>query len=138
HDRAILEAELEGIMARDDGRKVGVDQNPSQARDIRRWADRGWPIVPIDQSIRTMAPAWKLWGDLLKSRQLFYEPDPVLSSALQAVRLVKDNVGNIRPVKGRSNGNTDAVVAGNMAALLMEHNGVREVTGVSASACPIG
>ena len=138
HDMAIIEAELEVIMARYDVRKVGVDQNPSQARDIRRWADRGWPIVPIDQSIRTMAPAWKLWGDLLKSRQLFYEPDPVLSSALQAVRLVKDNVGNIRPVKGRSNGNTDAVVAGNMAALLMEHNGVREVTGISASACPIG
>jgi hypothetical protein len=41
-------------------------------------------------------------------------------------------------VKGRSNGNTDAVVAGNMAALLMEHHQVREATGLSTSSCPIG
>lgn len=138
HDMTVVEAELESLMSRYDVRKVGVDPHPAQARDIKRWADRGWPILPVDQSIRTMAPAWKLWGDLLKSRQLVYEPDPVLISALQAVRLVKDNVGNVRPVKGRSHGNTDAIVAGNMAALLMEHNGVREVTGISASACPIG
>ena len=138
HDMTVVEAELESLMSRYDVRKIGVDPHPAQARDIKRWADRGWPILPVDQSIRTMAPAWKLWGDLLKSRQLVYEPDPVLISALQAVRLVKDNVGNVRPVKGRSHGNTDAIVAGNMAALLMEHNGVREATGISASACPIG
>lgn len=138
HDMTVVEAELESLLSRYDVRKIGVDPHPAQARDIKRWADRGWPILPVDQSIRTMAPAWKLWGDLLKSRQLVYEPDPVLISALQAVRLVKDNVGNVRPVKGRSHGNTDAIVAGNMAALLMEHNGVREATGISASACPIG
>jgi phage terminase large subunit-like protein len=115
HDMMVVEAEIEALMMRYDIRKIGVDPHPSQARDIKRWMDRGWPIVPVDQSIRTMAPAWKLWGDLLKSRQLFYEPDPVLSAALNAVRLVKDNVGNIRPVKGRSAGNTDAVVAGNIA-----------------------
>jgi len=138
HDMMIVEAEIEALMMRYDIRKIGVDPHPSQARDIKRWMDRGWPIVPVDQSIRTMAPAWKLWGDLLKSRQLFYEPDPVLSAALNAVRLVKDNVGNIRPVKGRSAGNTDAVVAGNMAALLMEHHQVREAGGLAASSCPIG
>jgi hypothetical protein len=54
------------------------------------------------------------------------------------VRLIADNVGNIRPVKGRSSGNTDAVVAGNMAALLMEHHQVRTATGLSASTCPLG
>jgi phage terminase large subunit-like protein len=85
-----------------------------------------------------MAPAWKLWGDLLKSKQLHYEPDPVLRAALNSVRLIADNVGNIRPVKGRSSGNTDAVVAGNMAALLMEHHQVRTATGLSASTCPLG
>ena len=138
HDMAIIEAAIEAIMAQHDVRKIGVDPHPAQARDIKRWADKGWPIVPIDQSIRTMAPAWKLWGDLLKSRQLFYDPDPVLSSALNAVRLIKDNVGNVRPVKGRSAGNTDAVVAGNMAALLMEHHQVREATGLASSSCPIG
>jgi hypothetical protein len=41
-------------------------------------------------------------------------------------------------VKGRSAGNTDAVVAGNMAALLMEHHQVRTATGLSASNCPLG
>ena len=82
HDMTVIEAEIEALMMRFDIRKIGVDPHPSQARDIRRWSDRGWPIVPIDQSIRTMAPAWKLWGDLLKSRQLVYEPDPVLRAAL--------------------------------------------------------
>jgi phage terminase large subunit-like protein len=138
HDMAVVEAEIESLMARYAIRKIGVDPHPSQAKDIKRWQDKGWPIVPIDQSIRTMAPAWKLWGDLLKSRQLVYEPDPVLRSALNAVRLIADNVGNVRPVKGRSAGNTDAVVAGNMAALLMEHHQVRTHSGLSASACPIG
>jgi phage terminase large subunit-like protein len=138
HDMAVVEAEIESLMSRYDVRKIGVDPHPAQARDIKRWADRGWPIIPVDQSIRTMAPAWKLWGDLLKSKQLIYEPDPVLRSALNAVRLIRDNVGNTRPVKGRSNGNTDAVVAGNMAALLMEHHQVREATGLSTSSCPIG
>ncbi len=138
HDMTIVEAEIEQLMRRFDVRKIGVDPHPAQARDLKRWADRGWPIVPLDQSIRTMAPAWKLWGDLLKSRQLFYDEDPVLRAALNAVRLVKDNVGNIRPVKGRSAGNTDAVVAGNMAAILMEHHQVRETSGIAASACPIG
>jgi phage terminase large subunit-like protein len=125
-------------MRQFDIRKIGVDPHPAQARDIKRWQERGWPIVAVDQSIRTMAPAWKLWGDLLKSRQLTYQPDPVLRSALNAVRLIRDNVGNTRPVKGRSAGNTDAVVAGNMAALLMEHHSVREASGLTKSRCPIG
>jgi phage terminase large subunit-like protein len=137
-DMAVVEAELEHLISRFDVRKIGVDPHPSQARDVRRWMDRGWPIYPIDQGIRTMAPAWKLWGDLLKSKQLYYEPDPVLRSALNAVRIVCDNVGNKRPVKGKSSANTDAVVAGNMAALLMEHHHVREATGLASSACPIG
>jgi phage terminase large subunit-like protein len=85
-----------------------------------------------------MAPAWKVWCDLLRSKQLTYDPDPVLRSALNAVRLIRDNVGNTRPVKGRSAGNTDAVVAGNMAALLLEHHQVREASGIANSSCPIG
>ncbi len=138
HDMTIVESEIENLMHQFGVRKIGVDPHPSQAKDIKRWMDKGWPIVPVDQSIRTMAPAWKLWGDLLKSKQLFYEPDPVLRAALNSVRLIADNVGNIRPVKGRSSGNTDAVVAGNMAALLMEHHQVRTATGLSASTCPLG
>jgi phage terminase large subunit-like protein len=138
HDMTVIEAEIEQLMRTYDIRKIGVDPHPAQARDIRRWQERGWPIVPIDQSIRTMAPAWKLWCDLLRSKQLLYEPDPVLRSALNSVRLVRDNVGNTRPVKGRSMGNTDAVVAGNMAALLMEHHQVREAGGLSRSRCVIG
>ncbi len=138
HDMTIVEAEIENLMHQFGVRKIGVDPHPSQAKDIKRWMDKGWPIVPVDQSIRTMAPAWKLWGDLLKSKQLVYEPDPVLRAALNSVRLIADNVGNIRPVKGRSSGNTDAVVAGNMAALLMEHHQVRTATGLSASTCPLG
>jgi phage terminase large subunit-like protein len=118
--------------------KIGVDPHPAQARDIRRWQERGWPIVAIDQSIRTMAPAWKMWGDLLKSKQLTYQPDPVLRSALNAVRLIRDNVGNTRPVKGRSAGNTDAVVAGNMAAYLMEVHQVRDASPLKRSRCIIG
>jgi len=138
HDMAVVEAELEHLMRRYDVRKIGVDPHPAQARDIRRWQEKGWPIVPVDQSIRTMAPAWKVWCDLLRSKQLTYDPDPVLRSALNAVRLIRDNVGNTRPVKGRSAGNTDAVVAGNMAALLLEHHQVREASGIANSSCPIG
>ena len=137
-DMSIVEAEIEHLMALYDVRKIGVDPHPAQARDIRRWQDRGWPIVAVDQSIRTMAPAWKLWGDLLKSKQLCYQVDPVLATGLNNVRLIRDNVGNTRPVKGRSAGNMDVIVSGNMAALLMEHHQVRESTGLSTSSCPIG
>jgi len=138
HDMAIVEAEIENLIRRYDVRKIGVDPHPAQARDVRRWQDKGWPLVAVDQSIRTMAPAWKVWCDLLRSKQLWYQPDPVLRCALQAVRLIRDNVGNTRPVKGRSAGNTDAIVAGNMAALLMEHHQVREATGLATSSCPLG
>jgi phage terminase large subunit-like protein len=137
-DMSIVVAEIEHLMTLYDVRKIGVDPHPAQARDIKRWQDRGWPIIPVDQSIRTMAPAWKLWGDLLKSKQLCYQIDPVLSTGLNNVRLIRDNVGNTRPVKGRSAGNMDVIVSGNMAALLMEHHQVRESTGLSTSACPIG
>jgi phage terminase large subunit-like protein len=138
-DMSIVEAELENLMTQFDVRKIGVDPHPAQAKEIRRWQDRGWPIVTVDQSIRTMAPAWKVWADLLKSKQLFYDVDPVLVSGLGQITLISDNVGNIRPVKGRGGkGNMDVIVSGNMAALLMEHHQVRESTGLSASACPIG
>ena len=137
-DMAAIEAELEHLVATYDVRKIGVDPHPSQARDVKRWMDRGWPVWPIEQGIRTMGPAWHLWGTLLKSKQLIYEPDPVLRQALNSVRLFRDGVGNTRPMKGRSMGNTDAVVAGNIAAILMEHHHVREATGLSASACPLG
>lgn len=138
HDMAVIEAEIESLMRHFEVRKIGVDPHPAQARDIRKWQERGWPIVPIDQSIRTMAPAWKMWGDLLKSKQLTYQPDPVLRSALNAVRLIRDNVGNTRPVKGRSAGNTDAIVAGNMAAYLMEVHQVRDGSPLARSKCIIG
>lgn len=138
HDMTVVEAEIEHLMARYDVRKIGVDPHPAQARDIRRWQDKGWPIVGVDQSIRTMAPAWKVWCDLLRSKQLRYEPDPVLRAALQGCKLIRDNVGNTRPVKSQSTSNTDAVVAGNMAALLMEHHQVREATGLATSSCPLG
>jgi phage terminase large subunit-like protein len=138
HCMETIGAAIEDAMKTYDVRKIGVDPHPAQAKDIRKWQDRGWPVMPIDQSIRTMAPAWNLWGTLLKSKQLFYQPDPVLRSALNAVRLIRDNVGNTRPVKGRSAGNTDAVVAGNMAAFLMENHQVREATGLVRSRCPIG
>ena len=138
HCMETIAAAIEDAMQTYDVRKIGVDPHPAQAKDIRKWQDRGWPVIPIDQSIRTMAPAWNLWGTLLKSKQLFYQPDPVLRSALNSVRLIRDNVGNTRPVKGRSAGNTDAVVAGNMAAFLMENHQVREATGLVRSRCPIG
>jgi len=137
HCMETIAAAIEDAMQTYDVRKIGVDPHPAQAKDIRKWQDRGWPVIPIDQSIRTMAPAWNLWGTLLKSKQLFYQPDPVLRSALNSVRLIRDNVGNTRPVKGRSAGNTDAVVAGNMAAFLMENHQVREATGLVRSRCPI-
>ena len=138
-DMSVVEAELENMIATYDVRKIGVDPHPAQARDIKRWIDRGWPIVTVDQSIRTMAPAWKCWADLLKSRQLTYDNDPVLVSGLGQITLISDNVGNIRPVKGRGGkGNMDVIVSGNMAALLMEHHQVREATGLSNSSCPIG
>ncbi len=133
HDMTVVEAEIEALMARYDIRKIGVDPHPSQARDVKRWVDRGWPVVTVDQSIRTMAPAWKLWCDLLRSKQLEYEPDPVLRKALENAVFFKDNPGNIRPVKGRSEGNTDALIAGNMAAILMEHHGVRDETPLANS-----
>jgi phage terminase large subunit-like protein len=120
-DMSVVEAELENMIATYDVRKIGVDPHPAQARDIKRWIDRGWPIVTVDQSIRTMAPAWKCWADLLKSRQLTYNNDPVLVSGLNQITLISDNVGNIRPVKGRGGkGNMDVIVSGNMAALLMD------------------
>lgn len=136
-DMDVIEAELQTLMARFNVRKIGVDPHSSQTKWVKRWMDRGWPVVAVDQSIRTMAPAWKIWGDYLRSRQLVNQPSPILAFALRAVRLVKDNVGNIRPVKGRSDGNTDPVVAGNIAALLMEVHDIRGGSSLENAKYPI-
>ena len=137
-DMAVVADHIEAMLSRYDVRCIAVDQCVSQASDMKRWQDRGWPVVPIHQGIMTMGPAWKLWGDWLRSRQLFYEPDPVLLAAVQGIKLFKDINGNIKPNKAQSHGNTDAVIAGMMAALVMDRRGVRETTGLAASACPIG
>lgn len=137
-DMTVVADCVEAMMNRYDVRAIGVDHCVSQASDMKRWQDRGWPVIPVHQGITTMGPAWKLWGDWLRSRQLFYEPDPVLVAAVQGVKLFKDINGNIKPNKALSRGNTDAVIAGMMAALLIDRRGVRETTGLAASACPIG
>jgi phage terminase large subunit-like protein len=70
-DMSVVEAEIENLMATYDVRKIGVDPHPAQAHDIKRWIDRGWPIITVDQGIRTMAPAWKVWAAVLIYLKMF-------------------------------------------------------------------
>ena len=138
HDVNVIAAEVEALMARYQVMCIATDQHVSQNSELRKWLDRGWPVVPFHQGIQTTGPAWKMWCDWLRSRQLFYDEDPVLLAALQGVKLFKDINGNIKPNKGQSETNTDAIIAGMMAVMSMDQRNIRTVTGLAASACPIG
>jgi phage terminase large subunit-like protein len=138
HDCNVIAAEVEALMARYQVMCIATDQHVSQNSELRKWQDRGWPVVPFHQGIQTTGPAWKMWCDWLRSRQLFYDEDPVLVAALQGLKPYKDINGNVKPHKALSTSNTDAVIAGMMAVMTMDQRNIRVVTGLAASACPIG
>ena len=138
HDTNVVAAEVEALMSRYQVMCIATDQHVSQNSELRKWLDRGWPVVPFHQGIQTTAPAWKMWCDWLRSRQLFYDEDPVLVAALQGLKPFKDINGNVKPNKALSTSNTDAVIAGMMAVMSMDQRNIRTVTGLAASACPIG
>ena len=75
-----------------------------------------------------MGPAWALWTDGIRGRSITHQKDPVLRACLGATRTIQDNAGNVRPVKGRSSGNIDAVIASCMAAMLCERFNVARVS----------
>lgn len=120
HDMGVIESQIHAFMAEYKVRHCGVDPLAHQESAIVDWRRRGITVTAVEQGIRTMAPAWALWTDGLRARTITHDPDPVLRACLSATRTISDNVGNIRPVKGRSAGNIDAVVAACMAALLCE------------------
>lgn len=120
HDMGVIEAVIQQMMTRYSVRHVGVDPLAHQESALVDWRRRGITVTAVEQGIRTMAPAWALWTDGLRGKTIQHAPDPVLRACLSATRTISDNVGNVRPVKGRSAGNIDAVVACCMAAMLCE------------------
>jgi phage terminase large subunit-like protein len=128
HDLAFIEGQLQAWKARYQLRHVGVDPLAHQQSALIDWQKRGISVKTVDQGIRTMGPAWALWVDGLRGRRIVHDPDDVLREALKGTRVIVDNAGNTRPVKGRSQGNIDAVIASCMAAFLCEQYQVAMVS----------
>jgi phage terminase large subunit-like protein len=120
HDMTVIESQITLWKSEYSLRHVGVDPLSHQESAIADWRKRGIPVTAVDQGIRTMGPAWALWTDALRSQRLQHQRDDVLRHCLSATRTIEDNAGNVRPVKGRSAANIDAVVAACMAMLLVE------------------
>lgn len=120
HDMGIIEAAIMHWMALYSVRQVGVDPLSHQESALADWRKRRIPVIAVEQGIRTMGPAWALWTDGLRSQRVVHAPDDCLRYCLSATRTIEDNAGNVRPVKGRSAANIDAVVASCMAMVLVE------------------
>ncbi len=120
HDMTVIESQLQAWRSIYSLRHVGVDPLSHQESAIVDWRQRGITVTAVDQGIRTMGPAWALWADGLRSQRIHHDRDDVLRQCLAATRTITDNAGNVRPVKGRSAANIDAVVAACMCALLVE------------------
>jgi phage terminase large subunit-like protein len=129
HDLSVIEAAILEFSSRYAVRHVGVDPLSHQESAIADWRKRGIVVTGVDQSIRTMGPGWALWTDGLRGKTIVHERDEVLRACLAATKTIQDNAGNIRPVKGRSDGNIDAVVASCMAAFLAERFQVSQRSG---------
>jgi len=129
HDMGVIEAAILDLKTRFNVRHVGVDPLSHQESAIMDWRKRGITVTAVDQSIRTMGPAWALWTDGLRGKTIVHDRDEVLRACLSATRTIQDNAGNVRPVKGRSDGNIDAVIASCMAAFLAERFQVNQKSG---------
>ena len=128
HDMHVIEAAVRDLSATYSVRHVGVDPLAHQESALIDWRRRGIAVTAVEQGIRTMAPAWALWTDGIRGRTISHQKDPVLRACLAATRTICDNAGNVRPVKGRSSGNIDAVIASCMAAMLCERFNVARVS----------
>lgn len=120
HDLSFIESQILAWKSTYQLRHVGVDPLSHQQSALIDWQKRGILVKTIDQGIRTMGPAWALWVDGLRGRRICHNSDDVLREALKSTKVITDNAGNTRPVKGRSQGNIDAVIASCMAAFLCE------------------
>jgi len=129
HDMGVIEAAILDLKTRFSIRHVGVDPMSHQESAIVDWRKRGITVTGVDQSIRTMGPAWALWTDGLRGKTIVHDRDEVLRACLASTRTIQDNAGNVRPVKGRSMGNIDAVIASCMAAFLVERFQVSQKSG---------
>lgn len=128
HDMTVIEAAVQEMMSLYVVKHVGVDPLSHQESALVDWRKRGIQVTAVEQGIRTMGPAWALWTDGLRGKTITHTKDPVLRSCLSATRTIQDNAGNVRPVKGRSSGNIDAVIASCMAAILCERFNVARVS----------
>ena len=132
HDMHVIEAAVLDLSATYSVRHVGVDPLAHQESALIDWRRRGITVTAVEQGIRTMGPAWALWTDGIRGRTITHNKDPVLRACLSATRTIQDNAGNVRPVKGRSAGNIDAVIASCMAAMLCERFNVSRVSSYEA------
>lgn len=119
-DLSFVEGQIQAWKSTYQLRHVGVDPMAHQQSALLDWQKRGIAVKTVDQGIRTMGPAWALWVDGLRGRRIAHEPDDVLREALKNTKVIVDNAGNTRPVKGRSQTNIDAVIAACMCAFLCE------------------
>ncbi|MBM4179686.1 MAG: hypothetical protein FJ211_10215 [Ignavibacteria bacterium] len=134
HDLAFVEAQLQAWKSAYQLRHVGVDPLAHQQSALIDWQKRGISVKTVDQGIRTMGPAWALWVDGIRGRRIFHNQDDVLREALKSTKVITDNAGNTRPVKGRSPANIDAVIASCMAAFLTEQYQVSMVSNYEGGA----
>lgn len=72
-------------------------------------------VQAFRQGFISMGPATKLFEQTILNEQLFHDGNPITAWMLGNVALATDAAGNIKPVKDKSNGKIDGIVASIMA-----------------------
>ncbi|SDE82933.1 Phage terminase-like protein, large subunit, contains N-terminal HTH domain [Dyadobacter soli] len=72
-------------------------------------------VQAFRQGFISMGPATKLFEETVLNEKLFHDGNPITAWMLGNVALATDAAGNIKPVKDKSNGKIDGIVASIMA-----------------------
>jgi phage terminase large subunit-like protein len=132
--QAIVDA-IAGLRQRYNVRRVAVDPWNSQMFNQLLDAEFGKNaagehyVMEHSQGIATMAPACQFWQDLWTDRRIRHGGDPLLRAACANAAVRTDDAGNVRPVKSRSRGLIDPLVAAIMAC----HAWARDTGGAGPS-----
>jgi phage terminase large subunit-like protein len=108
-----IRQEIHEIAKRYEVAEIAVDPWASSYFIETLEAD-GLPIAAHKQSLELMAPATQEWQNLWVARRFRHGSDPVLRMCCANAAVWTDANGNMRPVKDKSRGLIDGVIAAMM------------------------
>ena len=108
-----IRQEIHQIASRYEVAEIAVDPWAS-SYFIETLASDGLPVAGYKQSLELMAPATQEWANLWVSRRFHHGGDPILRMCCANAAVWTDSNGNMRPVKDKSRGLIDGLIAAMM------------------------